>query len=75
MKEKVEFFMNFLTCVLSIEKKKKYSSDLGPFQSKLYSHNGCYLHYLSSYNITKYLKLNPPTQKGASVKETVDKRR
>ena len=23
MKEKVEFFMNFLTCVLSIEKKKK----------------------------------------------------
>ena len=49
--------------------------NLEPVQSKLYSHNGCYLHYTSSYHIAKYLKRNPPTQKSSSVEEPVAKRR
>ena len=49
--------------------------NLEPVQSKLYSHNGCYLHYTSSYHIAKYLKRNPPTQKCSSVEEPVAKRR
>ena len=43
--------------------------NLEPVQFKLYSHNGCYLHYTSSYNIAKYLKRNPPTQKCSSVED------
>ena len=49
--------------------------NLEPVQSKLYSHNGCYLHYKSSYHIAKNLKRNPPTQKCYSVEEPVAKRR
>ena len=49
--------------------------NLEPVQSKLYSHNGCYLHYTSSYHIAKYLKQNPPTQKFVIVQEPVAKQR
>ena len=45
--------------------------NLEPVQFKLYSQNGCYLHYTSSYDIAKYLKQNPPTQKYSSAEEPV----
>ena len=45
--------------------------NLETVQSKLYSHNSCYLHYTSSYQIAKYLKQNPPIQKCSSVEESV----
>ena len=48
--------------------------NLEPVQSKLYSQNGCFLHYASSNHIGKYLKQNPPTQKYANVEEPVAKR-
>ena len=36
--------------------------NLEPVQSKLHSHNGCYLYYTSPYHIAKCLKQNPPTK-------------
>ena len=47
--------------------------NLGPVQSKLYSHSGCYLHDTSPYHIAKYLKQNLPSKICASVEERVAK--
>ena len=49
--------------------------NLEPVQSKLYSHNGCYLYYIPSYHIAKYLKRNRLNQKRVSVVEPVAKPR
>ena len=87
MKEKVALFMDFQIRVLLIEMKLLLNCrnsdcketdglrlNLEPVQSKLYSQNGCFLHYASSNHIGKYLKQNPPTQKYANVEEPVAKR-
>ena len=38
--------------------------NLEPVQSKLYLHNGCYLYYIPSYHIAKYLKRNRTADRG-----------
>ena len=59
----------------SAKRQDRFQLNLGPVQSKLYSHNGCYLHYTSSSHIGKYLKEDPPTKKSAKAEEPGAKRK
>ena len=59
----------------SAKRQNGLQLNLEPVQSKLYSHNGCYLHYTFTFHIAKYLKRNLPTQKCASVEEPPAKQR
>ena len=51
----------------SVKRQDGLQLNLEPLQYKLYSHNGCYLHYTSSSCIAKYLKRLPSTQKCANI--------
>ena len=59
----------------SAKRQDRFQMNLGPVQSKLYSHNGCYLHYTSSCYIGKYLKENQLTEKSAKAEEPGAKRK